>query len=403
MPAYINPLKSPNTPTRRSGGVHLTPDQGEAVGGQNLVDGLEVGGTAGGAVARATGGDTLGLAAGVERSTRVTGLSADVGLGEAGDTALSVVNGGTQGADGTTVDAGGGARAADAAADGGGGGAGDGDVGATVCVDDALEGGAADGADVAHVSGAGEDGAGEGSEGRAAGGGGRAARGTTVAGRDETGGDSEADGAASSRVDVVWVTTADSGEGGGHALDGDNLELTLDETDLGGQGLGMGGAASKSLDDELVGGDIDEVGGDARGGGLRGEGAGLLDVQVVKSLLSLLKLAEAVGSDNGGGASSGHISDQGLVSDGNVDGVVLGDPSTGERVAGQGADRLDDLAGGDVPGDASMSLLGIKAQVALHGGQDLGVEVLRGLCGRTVDDGQDGGQETEKLNELHVC
>lgn len=378
VPAYINLLPSPNSPTHSSGSVKLTPDQSEAVGGQNLVDGLEVGGTAGGAVARATGGDTLGLATSVERSTRVTGLSADVGLGEAGDTTLSVVNGGAEGADGAAVDAGGGAGAADAAADGGGGAAGDGDVGAAVGVDDTLEGGAADGADVAHVGGAGEDGAGEGSEGGAAGGGGGAAGGATVAGRDETGGDCEADGAASSRVDVVWVTAADSGEGGGHALNGDDLELTLDETNLGGQGLGVGSAAGKSLDDELVGGDIDEVGGDARGGGLRGEGAGLLDVQVVKSLLSLLELAEAGGNDNWGGASSSDIGGQGSVSDGDVDAVVLGDPSTGERVARQGADRLDDLAGGDVPGDASMSLLGIKAQVALHGGQDLGVEVLRG-------------------------
>lgn len=44
---------------------HLAPDKCEAVGGENPVDGLEVGSPAGLAVARASRDDTLGLGAGV--------------------------------------------------------------------------------------------------------------------------------------------------------------------------------------------------------------------------------------------------------------------------------------------------------------------------------------------------
>lgn len=102
---------------------HLSRDQGEAVGGENLIDGLEVGGAAGAAVARASGGDTLSLSTGVERAARVAGLGANVGLGEAGDTSLGVVDRRSQGADGAAVDTGGGAGAADARADGRGGAA----------------------------------------------------------------------------------------------------------------------------------------------------------------------------------------------------------------------------------------------------------------------------------------
>lgn len=343
--------------------VQLTTDQGEAVGGQNLVDGLEVGRAAGGAVAGTSRGDTLGLATGVERSTRVTGLGADVRLGEAGDTTLAVVDGRAQGADSATVDTGGGAGTADAGADGRCGAASDGDVGAAVCVDDAREGGSADGADVAHVGAAWEDGAGEGSERRTAAGGSRAACGATVASRDEASGDREADGATGTSVDQVGIAAADGGEGGGHGLNGLHLELALSETDLGGEGLGVGGAAGQSLQDELVGGDVDVVSRDAGCvGGVRGsEGAGLLDVHGVKSLLSLLKLGEAVGNDSRGGTSSGDLIGEGSVSDGNVDGAILGDPSTTESGTRRGGQSLDDLAVGDVPGDTSGGLLSIKA------------------------------------------
>ena len=87
----------------------LTLDESETVSGKNLVDGLEVSHTAALAVTRATGGDTLGLGTRVERTARVTGLGADIGLGEASDTALGVAHGRTNGADGVAVDTGGGA------------------------------------------------------------------------------------------------------------------------------------------------------------------------------------------------------------------------------------------------------------------------------------------------------
>lgn len=380
----------------------LTPDQGKAVGREDLVDGLEVGGTAAGAVAGASRGDTLGLGAGVEGPTRVTGLGADVGLGEAGDTALGIGDRGAQGADGTAVDAGGGAGAADAGAGGGRGAAGDGLVARAVAVDGAAEGGPADGADVAHVGAAGEDRAGEGSERGTAAGGGGAAGATAVAGRDETSGDREAERASESSVDDVGVTTDDRGEGGGHRVNGLHLELGGGEADLSGQRLGVGSAVGESLNDELVGGDVDVVRGNASGGRVRGgEGLGLLDVDVVKSQLSVLKLGEAAGDDNRVGASGGHLGGQGGVSDGDVD-HVLGDPSAGERVTGRGAQQLDDLGGLDVPGDTSSGLLGVQSQVALHGGEDLRVEAVRSLGGGTVGNGQDGCQEGEEPEELHV-
>jgi hypothetical protein len=104
----------------------LTAGKSKAVGRQNLVHGLEVSYSAALAVARASGRDTLGLSARVERTARVTGLGAHVGLGESSDTALRVVDGCAQGADSTAVDTSGGAGAADAGSGGGGGAAGHG-------------------------------------------------------------------------------------------------------------------------------------------------------------------------------------------------------------------------------------------------------------------------------------
>lgn len=384
---------------------HLSLDQGEAVGRQNLIDGLEVGRAARAAVARASRGDTLGLGTGVEGAARVAGLGADVGLGEAGDTSLGVVDRRAQGADCATVDTSGGAGAADAGAGGRRGAARDGQVARAVSVDGAREGGSADGADVGHVSASWEDGGREGSERpTAAAGGGSAACGATVASRDEASGDREADGAPSSLVDVVGIATADRGEGGRQVLNCLHLELASDEANLRGQGLGVGGAVGERLQDELVGGDVDVVRGDARGGrlGASNEGAGLLDVDVVECVLSLLELPGAVGHDSRGGASSGDVGGQGCVSDGNVECAVLGRPGTGERVTRHGLQLLDGLGSGDVPGDTSMGLLGVEAQVTLHGGQDLRVEAVRGLRGCTVGDGQDGCQEGEELDELHV-
>lgn len=225
-----------------------------------------------------------------------------------------------------------------------------------------------------------------------------------MAGRDEASGDREADGAPSSAVDVVGVAAADGGESGRHHVNCLDLELAGDEPDLSGQGLGVGGAVGEGLKDELVGGDVDVVRSDARGGrvGTSSEGAGLLDVDVVERRLGLLKLAEAVGHDSRGGASSGHIGDQGLVSDGDVESAVLGSPGAGERGTRHALQLLDGVGGSDVPGDTGMSLLGVQPQVALHGGEDLRVEAVRGLRGGTVGDGQDGCQEGEELDELHV-
>lgn len=399
-----NPSIHQPTAQREPTTSHLTPDEGETVGRQDLVDGLEVGGAAGAAVPRASGGDTLGLATGVERTARVTGLGADVCLGEAGDTALGVVDGRAQGADGAAVDAGGGAGSADGSASRGGGAACDGDVGTTVRVDDALEGGAAYASDVAVVV-SGEGGAREGAQGRAGAGGGGAACGTAVAGRDEAGGDGEADGAAGCPVDVVGVTSADGGHGGGHALDGADLELAGDEADLLGEGLGVGGAAGEGLEDELVGGNVDVVGSNARGVGVLrgGQGGGLVDVDAVEGSLGLLELGGAVGDDDGGGTGSGDVSGQGLVSDGDVEGLaVLRCPGTGEGAAGRGLEGLDGLGGGDVAGNTGVSLLAVQSQVALHGGHDLRVQVLRGLGGGTVGDGQNGREEGDELGQLHV-
>lgn len=377
---------------------YLTPDQSEAVAGQDGVEGLEVSGAASPAVTRASGGDTLGLGAGVVGTARVTGLGANASLGEASDTTLSVVDGGTEGADGTTVDTGGGTGAADAGSNGGNSASGDGKVTLAVAVNGSGEGVSAGSADVGHVA-AGEDGAGEGSKGGTAGGGSRSTSTTAVASSDEAGGDREANGASGASVDEVGVATTDGDEGLRHLLNGANLKLALGETDLSGQSLGMGGAVSKRLQDELVGLDVDVVGSDA------GCGAGLetLNVQVVKSQLSLLKLREAVGQDSGDGASSGHLLGQGLVSDTDVDGLaVIGHPSTGEGVTDGAAKLLDDVGGLDLTGDTSSGLLGVQAQVALHGLENLGVEAFGSLSGCTVGNGQGDCQEGEEFGELHV-
>src|SRR5690606_13046216 len=67
--------------------------QGEAVCGEDLVDGLVVRGAAEPAVAGAAGGHALGLAAGDERAARVARLGAGAGAGQAGDGALRVADG----------------------------------------------------------------------------------------------------------------------------------------------------------------------------------------------------------------------------------------------------------------------------------------------------------------------
>lgn len=301
------------------------------------------------------------------------------------------------------MDAGGGARAADGRADGRGGAAGDGQGAGAVAVNVAAERGAADGLDVAHVGAAGEDGVGERSEGGSGAGGGGRSGGTAVAGRDEAGGDGETDGAAGAAVDVVGITTLDGGKGAGHLVDGDDLELVGGESDLGGQRLGVGDAGREGLEDELVGGNVDVVGGDAGLSRVGGESLDLLNVHVVKSALGLLKLGDVVGDGHWGGTSAGHLGGQGSVGDGDVDGLaILGDPGTSEGGAGQGLDLVDDAGGSDLTGDTGSGLGGVETQVALHGSQDLGVQVARSLSGSTVGNGQDGCQKGEEAGELHL-
>lgn len=386
--------------------IYLSSDQGEAVGGQDLINGLEVGRAAAGAVTGASRGDTLGLGTGVEGSARVAGLGAHVGLGKTGDTALGVVDGRAQGADRAAVDTGGRAGAADAGSGGGRGAARDGQGAGAVAVDVAPEGGPADSADVAHVGAAWEDRGGEGSKRRTAHGGAGGDRSTgaaAVAGRDEASRDGEADGAPRAVGDDVGVAALDRGDGGWHRLNGLHRELGRLEADLRGQRLGVGGAVGERLDDELVGGNIDVVRRDARVGRGRVAGLELADVQVVKGQLGVLKLVEAVGHYRHGGAGSGHLVGQGCVSDTDVDrGAVLGDPSAGERGTSRGAQLLDDIGGSDLPGDTSSGLLSVQPQVALHGGQDLRVKLVCGRRGGTVGKGQDGCQDGEVLGELHV-
>ena len=376
---------------------YLTTDEGKTVSGQNLVDGLEVSDTAAVAVTRATGGDTLGLGTRVERTARVTGLGADVGLGEASDTALGVGHGRSNGADGVAVDTGGGAGAADAGADGGGGAAGDGDGSTAVVVDTALEGVAGATADVAVVV-AGERRTREGSDGGTSRGGGGGAGGTAVTGGDKASGDGETDRAAGRVVDVISITTADGGEGGGQGINDLDLELGLLEAGALGQVGSLSGAVLEGLKDELVGGNVDPVGGDTSGSALLALAKGGIEVHSVKLLLGILKLGDRSVNLDCLGASSGDLRGQGIVSDGDVK-VAIDEPSTGK--ARLSLELVDDLSGLELAGNTNVSLLGIKSQVALHGSQDRRVEAV-GSGGRgAIDDRQEGRDGSEECGDLH--
>lgn len=135
----------------------LTTGQGETVGGQDLVNGLEVGNSTAGAVTRASRGDTLGLGARVPGTSRVTGLSADIGLSKTSNAALRVVDSGAESANSSAVDTGGGSRAANASSDGGSSAARNSDGTAGVVVDGARECVPAAATDVAVVTASGED------------------------------------------------------------------------------------------------------------------------------------------------------------------------------------------------------------------------------------------------------
>src|SRR4051794_15448161 len=102
-------------------------EDADAVGAQGLGDRLEEGRAAGGAVAAAAGGQTVGDAvAAVQRAAGVAGLGADRGLDHAvDDVTAAVVDGRVERGDPPAVDAGGGAAAVDRGAHARGGGAGD--------------------------------------------------------------------------------------------------------------------------------------------------------------------------------------------------------------------------------------------------------------------------------------
>ncbi|CAI6050261.1 unnamed protein product [Clonostachys chloroleuca] len=313
-------------------------------------------------------GDTLSLGAGVVGTARVAGLGAHVGLGEAGDTSLGVADGNTKSADGAAVDTSSRAGAADAGSNRRRGAARHRESTAAVVVDVTREGGSTDSADVAHVSTAWEDRAREGSKGRTSGVGGRSTYAAAVTSRNKAGSNGKANRAASALVDVVGVAALDRGESCGHGINHAHFELRGSEPNLCGELLGMGGTVCQCLQDELVGHNINIVRSNARPGGGGVESTRLVNIDVVKRQLGLFKLGEAVGQDDRSGTSSSHFSGQGLVSDTDIDGVsIIGNPSTGELSTHGVAKLVNDFGSLDLPGDTSSSLLGIQAQVPLHG------------------------------------
>ncbi|KAH3916326.1 hypothetical protein HBI56_043980 [Parastagonospora nodorum] len=370
----------------------------EAVSGEDLVNGLEVGDTSAVAVARSSGGDTLGLGARVERTARVTGLGADVGLSETSDTALSVVDSRAQGADGTAEDTSGGTGTADAGASGGGGASRDGNGATTVVVYDTLVGVSAGGTDEGVVV-SGEGRTTEGSSAGTTGGGCSGAGSTAVTSGDETGGDRETDRASAATVDEVCVTTTDGGKDGWQGLNSLDLVLTLDKTGLLGEVSSLGTAAGKRLEHKLVRGDIDVVGGDAAGSLLRSLAKGG-DVHLVESFLGVLELLKGSVNDERLCASGGDIRGQGLVGNGDTE-VTVNEPSTSERGAGSSAELLDDIGGLELTSNTGVGLSSVKSKVALHGSQDLGVEGV-GSGGRgAIYNGQEDCESSEEAVDLH--
>lgn len=223
-----------------------------------------------------------------------------------------------------------------------------------------------------------------------------------MAGADEAGGDGEANGAAAGAVDVVGITATDGGKSGGHLLDGDDLEFAGSKADLGSEALGVGDTGRESLDDELVGGDIDVVGSNTDRLGVRGQSLDLVNLDGVEGLLGLLELGQAVAHKDGSGASSLDLGGTGLVGDADVDSsAVAGNPGSSKVVASRALDVVNNSRGRQFAGDAGSGSLGVKAKVTLHGSQDLGVQLGSSLHRGTVGNGQDGSHDGEELGELH--
>lgn len=219
-----------------------------------------------------------------------------------------------------------------------------------------------------------------------------------MASRDETGGDGKPDRAASTAVDEIGVATTDSSEDGRHALDGLDLVVNLSEAGLLGHLSGLGFAAGNCLKHELVGSDVDVVGGDTACGLLALAGG---EFHGVDGSLGRLKLLDGSVDEHGSGTGISNGGSQSCVSDGNAELAVL-EPSTTESGAGRALECLDDVGGSDLTGNTSVSLSGVESKIALHGSQNVGVKSVGGGSGSAIDDGQEDCQSSEERVELHI-
>ncbi|EAU67380.1 hypothetical protein STIAU_7907 [Stigmatella aurantiaca DW4/3-1] len=348
----------------RAGGpaVMRSAGQGEAVGAEDLVDRLEVGGAAGGAVAGATGGHALGLGARNPRAARVTGLRADVGAGQAGDRALRVVDGGVLGLDGAAVHARRGAGAADRR------------------THPSLRGTGDARADARHLVGRGpvrrgpHPGVVIAREGRtregaraAAGARGGGPGAAAVARGHEAAGHGEADGAAAGAANVVGSSTDNLSQRTrrlGRLHDADRALLVAGE---GGKAVRLPlRHARLGLDHDGVGALIDVPSVD-----------GLVRVPrvAVQGGLELLELRQGPGDHLGLGAGAAHQGRVGLVGDTDDElQAVLAQPRTAEAVAQLTLQRLLDAGRRRLERQPTLHLRLAEPEVLLHLGDHVRVD-----------------------------
>lgn len=373
--------------------------------GQNRVQRLEVAVAAIAAASISSRGNALALSSRIERTARVTVVTAGAGSREVVDGVDTIEHDSLAlASDGTAANTSSRTRAADTSALRGLLAALDGNSAAVVVVNLSRQADAADGLDIRKVV-ARERGAGKRADVLAANGPSGcdlAACLTAVASRHKATRDSEAVRATGLAVNDVRVAADNAGSGGGQALDGADLVLGISEAAECSKLVGAVLAVIKGLDDELVGSNVDKVRGNAGEVGLSTvaglEGASEV---VVHGLLGSLELGKAGLHDNRDGTGSLDLLGGSLVSDTNV---CLGgvDPAASELVAVDGVGQLgDELCGFVVGSHAGDGLLGIEAKIALHGLEDLRVQAVGGLCGCAVRDGEHDGKEGEKVGELH--
>lgn len=305
---------------------------------------------------------------------------------------------------GTAADASGVTRAADAGTLGSLLAASDGDASAVVVVNGTNQTGVAVGLDVRHI-GSREGGTGKLADSFAA----QAASGrnmlaalTAVTSRHETAGDGKAVRASQLGLDNdVGITAKNGGSGRGEALDDADLILVLGQVAVGSQSVGGVLAVLQGLNDNLVRSDVNKVRGDALGVGVLVAALDRGLKVLVDGGLGGIELGQVVLDEDGDGALRSNVLDSGSIGDADK-GLAVADPATGELVVADGAAELvDELGGQIVVSDASMGLLGVEAQVALHGGKDLRMKLVSSLGGRTVGHGEDNGEEGQKVGELH--